>query len=436
MKFANYFKYTTFACLLLLAAIVSPAQTPDLAAPRQEKLLNGMKLLVWNQPAAEKMTVKIRLHSGSAFDPQGKEGVMRLLSDVLFPNESIREFFVEDLNGNLEVVSNYDYIQINASGSGDKFLTILETLATALTNPQINKETTERVRQNLLAQVRELEKDPAYVADRAVAKRLFGTFPYGRPAAGTAESLAKIDFADLLLAKERFLTSDNATVAVSGNVKPDFALRAAKRLFGGWIKADKKVPATFAQPEAPSSGLPVIDSPAAGSSEFRLALRGPARGDRDYYASSALAKILQNRFRAREGQNGFVRQNAHLLPGSYVFGVSGWNAGSLKKEGNTVAVPAVDGYQNDILKTAVTAVEFEKAKAEVAAELAKTDAVDLWLDAETYRLTNVKADLQAAQTLAIGDVERVLERLRKEPAATILVFAGANVNAGSVTNNQ
>ena len=93
------------------------------------------------------------LSKQQSFDPLGKEGVMRLLSDILFPVESTREFFTEDLNGSFEIISNYDYIQINASGDADKFLTILETLSTAVTNPQINKETTEKVRTALLAEL-------------------------------------------------------------------------------------------------------------------------------------------------------------------------------------------------------------------------------------------------------------------------------------------
>jgi len=253
MWLKNYFRNFSL-CLLILgaAAVFSAAQeTPGFTAPRESKLLNGMRLLVWNDKNTDKVTVKIRVHSGSAFDPLGKEGVMQMLSDILFPADSTREFFTDDLNGSFEIVTNYDYIQITTSGDADKFLTILETLAPGVTNPQINKETTENVRAALAARVRELEKNPTYIADRAVAKRLLGNFPYGRPQLGSSESLAKIDFADLLTAKDRFFTADNATVTVSGNVNPDLALRAAKRLFGGWLKSDRKVPSTFAQPEAP-----------------------------------------------------------------------------------------------------------------------------------------------------------------------------------------
>ena len=41
---------------------------------------------MWNVPKSDKVTVKVRVHSGSAFDPQQKEGVMRLLADNIFPD--------------------------------------------------------------------------------------------------------------------------------------------------------------------------------------------------------------------------------------------------------------------------------------------------------------------------------------------------------------
>ena len=326
MKFNEYFKNFTFFLLILGGtAVFSAARAQNFPAPRESKLLNGMKLLVWNDPKAPKTVVKLRIHSGSSFDPLGKEGVMQMLADILFPVETTREFFAEDLNGNFEIISNYDYIQINASGDSDKFLTILETLAPVVTNPQINKETTEKVRAALLAKVQELEKNPTYVADRAVAKRLFGNFPYGRPQLGSSESLAKIDFADLLAAEQRFFTADNATMVVQGNVNPDFALRAAKRLFGGWLKSDKKVPPTFAQPDPPPTDLLIVEAKEDKVSEIRFAMRSLARNDKDFYAAQILEKVLQNRVQTQEGKNSFARYNSNVLPGYMVLGVSGWH---------------------------------------------------------------------------------------------------------------
>src|SRR5688572_6991343 len=90
----------SFAIFIALVGI-SIAQK----APRQEKLLNGLKVVMWPDPAADKVSVKIRVHSGSAFDPQGKEGLMYLLTQNFFPNEASREFFAEDLGGSVEAMS-------------------------------------------------------------------------------------------------------------------------------------------------------------------------------------------------------------------------------------------------------------------------------------------------------------------------------------------
>jgi zinc protease len=304
-----------------------------------------------------------------------------------------------------------------------------------VTNPQINKESTERVRAAMMAKVLEWEKRPAYVADRAAAKRLLGNFPYGRPQSGSAETLAKIDFADLLMAKDRFFTADNATMVISGNVNPDFALRATRRLFGGWLKADKKVPSTFAMPEPPQKNIQILESTAGKTSEIRFAMRGLARNDKDFYASQILERILLNRLQAREGKNAFVRQSANILPGVIVLGVSEWNAGTIRKVGDQVTLPAeINSYQNNFLKDAVKADEFEKAKSALAEKMKQTNALDYWLDAETYRLVSVKDDWQKYQSVTQTDVQRVLERLQKEAVASVLLVSTEKQN--SATSNQ
>lgn len=416
----HFKKYVLFAALFSATATFALAQTQKSSAPRQEKLLNNLKLLMWTEPAAEKVTVKLRIHSGAAFDTLGKEGTMALLADVLFPNESVREFFREDLGGSLEVISNYDSIQINATSNADQILTILETISVAVTKPQIDKETTAKVRAARLERIKELEKNPAYVADLAAAKRLFGNYPYGRSAEGTAESLPKIDFADLLLAKQRFLTADNATLAVSGNIKSDYVFKAVRQLFGGWEKSDKRVPATFAQPDAPDATMLFVDSAIENAGEFRFAFRSPARNDKDFFAAQIMTKILQNRLQSKE-PNAFARQYARLLPAWVMLG---YRQDGIKREGNQVALPvaAMGDFLGDLLKAPVESAEFERAKSDLQNDYNQTNALEMWLDADTYKIASVKADRENLQNTSLSDVQRNAERWKKEPLAKILVL--------------
>jgi hypothetical protein len=424
MRFEKVFQKFALAALLLGAlAPTAFAQKSGGAVPRQERLLNGLKILMWNDPTAAKVSVKIRVHAGSAFDPQGKEGAMKMLAENLFPSQAVREFYSDDLGGGLDVTTTYDYIQINATSNPDQMLTLLESLSAAVTNPTIDKETTAQLKAAQLAKISEQMNDPVYVADAAAASRLFGTFPYGRPRLGTPESIQKIDFADLIDLKQRFLAADNATVAISGNIDANLAFKAARRYLGAWLKSDKRVPSTFRQPDPPKSGMPIFDSPIAKRSEFRIALRGNARGDKDHYAASALASILDRRFKSREGDKAFVRNSPYALPGMLLFGVSDWNLTGIKRDGNKIAVPVSDGYQKQVLEPAVKVEEFDAAKRQLVAEIALVSVEDAWLDADTFKLAGSRPDSEAAQAVAITDVQRVLERLQKEPAAYILVFA-------------
>ncbi len=425
MNIKYYLKKLTLLSLILFIAVsFTAAQTTKLSAtPRQEKLLNGLKLLVWNEPTAAKVTVKLRIHSGAAFDTLNKEGTMALLADVLFPDESMKEFFSEDLGGSLSIKSNYDYLQIDATGNSDQVLTILETLAAAVTKPQINKETTAKVRAARLERIKELEKNPAYIADLAVAKRLFGDFPYGKSAEGTSESLAKIDFADLILARQRFLTADNATLAVSGNVKTDYVFKAVRQLFGGWEKADRKIPATFAEPNAPDSKFYLIKTEINNASELRFALRAAARKDPDFYAAQILSAVLQNRLRRKEGDKALIEQNSYLLPGLITLKFSDFSAGSLKIAGEDVSLPEnFLNYVQDLLSIDVAAEEFQTAKAEILRKFNDQDAMNLWLDMNSFGLSPVKTEIQAAQNAALSDVQKVLERWRKEAVVKTLLF--------------
>jgi predicted Zn-dependent peptidase len=421
MNYKNVFKKFTILALFLFAAVSFSFAQPPQKTPRQEKLLNGMNLLVWNEPSAPKATVKLRIHSGSAFDPLGKEGTMALLADILFPTGAAREFFTEDLGGSLDVASNYDYIQISATADSDQFLTMLETIASAVTNPQIDKETTERVRAARIESVKALEKNPSYLADQAVAKRLFGDFPYGRAQAGTSQSLAKIDFADVLLAKQKFLTADNATLAVSGNVKPDLVSRAARRFFGAWTQSDKKIPATFRQPDAPDTKFFLIKTEIDKASELRFAFRGFSRADKDFYAAQILTAVLQDRLKKKDGDKVVLEQKSYFLPGLMVVRFSDWDSSSLKIAGENISLAQnFSEYVQSLLAANLTAEEFQAAKERVAQQYNRQNPIDRWLDADTFKSAPPKAEQMQGVTLA--DAQRVLERLRPEAVVRTYLY--------------
>ena len=400
---------------LFVSAVAISAQNP-MPTPRQERLLNGLKVLMWNDPKADHISLKVRVNAGSAFDPQGKEGVMKILAAHLLPTADAREFFTDELGGSVEVVTNFDYIQINATSRPDKLLDLLETVSNAINNLNVDKESVARFKAEQVQQVQKLAKDPVYAADLAASTRLLGTFPYGRAQNGTIESLGRVDFADVLFAKERFFTADNATVAISGSFDQALAYRALRRFFGNWLKADKKVPTAFRQPDEPDTKLLSVKLDSPGNTQARYAMRGIARNDKDYVAAEILERILQGRLTAaaakQNASEAFVRSESHVLPGVLLFGY-------------TVNSDAVPNLVSQVMAAPVTAEEFSRAKAEASEAAMQRAPADWWLDAETYKIASVADDMRAAGSVTAADVQRVLDRLAKNPMVAVSVVPAA-----------
>ncbi len=398
------FAFSLIACFATQAAFGQ-------ATPRQEKLLNGLKVLMWSNPSAGKVTVTVRIHSGASFDPQGKEGVMALLADSFFPTPESAGFFKEDLGGDLRITTTYDFIEIEASSRPDEFLTLLEAVSTAVSNPTIDKDTTPKLVAKRLELIKALASDGAYIADRSAANQLFGTFPYGRAAEGTESSVSKLGFADVLDAKQRFLGSDNATIAISGNFDPTLAFRAARRYFGSWLKSDRIPPSTFKRPDAPDTKLATVTTTADTPTLTRFAFRGVARSERDHAASEILTAILADRFQQNTPDaKGFVRNDAYILPGSIVLGMEGPIAET------ALNLPML------LLSKEISDAEFAAARTKAAAARAQISTEQKWLNVDTYKLSSVADDQKAFDGVTLVDVKALAQRLAKNPVVAVTLY--------------
>ena len=413
------------ALFLLVAcggAAVAFAQNTAQPA-RREQLLNGLKLLIWADPKDTDVAIKLRIHSGAAFDPKDKEGVAALLAALMFPDAQTKQYFAEELGGSLKVESNQDFIEIAARGRAENFERMLDTVRLGVISPAISAENLKKVQAAQASLLAAENQDLSKIADETVRKRLFGDFfPYGRPSEGTPESLAKIDRPDLLLARDRFLTADNATLTITGNVDPKFAVKAVKQFFGSWGKADKTVPATFRQPETPEKTVLVVKKPSVGTAEIRFAVRGTARNSADFAAAQIAAAVLQERWQknlpAELHSSAFVRHESHVLPGIVIFGAS--VEGGFAESFLTAAQTAFGKTLSD----AVTNDEFERAKTAVLNNFNQTKPSEVdenWLDADTFKMAASYNQNDAVSSATAAAAQAVIAGWQKQTPATVAI---------------
>jgi zinc protease len=427
-KMTNYLPrlFSAALCLSLVALLPVVAQAQTAAEPERETLLNGLRILYWNQPGNPDVLLRLRIHSGAAFDLADKGGMMALLGDALFPDASTREYVAEELGGRLEVTANYDTIDVTISGKVANLERMTDLLRGAVMTTQLGAENVATLRDARIKSFAEKSGSASGVADRAITARLFGSFPYAHPALGTAASVSKIERGDLMLARERFLNSDNATIAVVGGVEKSRLMRTLRQLLGPWGKSDKTIPATFRQPSAPNPQVLILDAPESSTAEIRLAVRGLARGDTDGLPAELLALIARNRWQAAlpELSNVSVRHEAHLLPGMFVFSATAPLASASK------AVSAAQDVMRKLSQAPPVADEFERARTMVAARLSQqlsqpSGLAEAWLDVDTFKSPRPSTVSTLIGSYTPADVQRVATRLFKDAAAASVVVGNS-----------
>jgi zinc protease len=417
---------------ILILGLFQPALCQTSSEPQREQLLNGLRLLLWPRPGSQELVIKLRIHSGAAFDLSGRSGQMTLLGDLLFPDRATIEYFTEEMKGRLDVNVTYDSITVTMQGKTSELERILELLRNALVATQLTPEVVARMREARIRIVRDTTVSPATVADRAVASRLFGDYPYGRPAGGSVEDLTRVERADLMQARTRFLNSNNATLALIGDVTKPRAMRALRQLLGPWRKSEQIVPSTFRQPVPPDARVLVINGP-TDVAELRLAVRGVSRSDPDYYSAKILAKLVQHRWEAQMPQLAkrpiFARSESHFLPGMFVMGAS--------VEYQTIpdAINAARKVIDSITPAPVLPTEMDRARNEVISELvamsSKPEAFgDTVLDLDTYRLTLIEDPIALLNNFTPADIQRLATRVFKAaPIATVVTGDAAQLKS-------
>jgi zinc protease len=398
--------------------------------PEHERLLNGLRVLIWPRPSDQDVLLKLRVHSGAAFDLEGKAGSMAMLGDILFPDPTTREYFTEEMQGRLVVTTDYDSITITMQGRAREFERIVEILRTALITPQLTADNVTKVRDGRIKIIKETAVSPAMLADRAIARRLFGDFPYGRPSGGSVESLGRVDRFDLMMARERFLNPNNATLVIVGGVQSNRAMRALRQLLGVWGKSERNVPASFRQPTAPDPRTLIVNSPSDQSVEVRLAVRGFNRRDADAPAAALLASLARERWEKLLPELArcpvSARHDAYVLPGMFVMGAAVDNVLAGK------ALASAREVMQALAASPVSPAELEQAKAEAVTsatkDLATPDGMArAWLDVDTYGLSSVAEQMRALNAVSPNDVQRAAARLLRDGTIASVVVGNADV---------
>ncbi|MFP5286156.1 MAG: M16 family metallopeptidase, partial [Thermoanaerobaculia bacterium] len=205
--------------LLLTAASASRAQAPARAKatpppPKpieevkfpsfQEKTLpNGLRIVVIEHHEQPAVTLRLVLDAGKSFEPAGKAGLSSATAGLLNQGTESRSAqqiaeAIDFIGGSLGASSSIESGFATAQVTSDQIDRGLELLADIVLRPTFPAEEVERWRRQALSGLQINQEDPAYLAGAALARRLYGDYPYGLPGEGTPESIRSLTREDLV----------------------------------------------------------------------------------------------------------------------------------------------------------------------------------------------------------------------------------------------
>ncbi|MDO5621697.1 MAG: pitrilysin family protein [Paracoccus sp. (in: a-proteobacteria)] len=280
----------TAIALTLLAAI--PARAVDI---QQVTSPGGIKAWLVQDDTLPFTALTLMFRGGASMDAPGKRGEVTLMTGLLEEGAGDRDATAfaqaaEELGARLGFNSDDDTVTVTMQALTENRAASADLLRDALTAPRFDADAVERVRGQVQALIRAEATDPNAIAQKALAKAIWGDHPYGSSTNGTAESVATLTRDDLLDAASRTLARDRVVIGAAGDISADDLGAMLDHILGGLPEtgsAPLPTPATWQS----QGGTEVIgwDSP---QTVVAFAQPGLAMDDPDFFPAFVANFIL------------------------------------------------------------------------------------------------------------------------------------------------
>ena len=275
-----------------------PLLAPEVKFPEYElhRLDNGLQVVIVGAREQPVVNVRLLVRAGASTDPEAKPGVASLAAQMLDQGTTSRTAqeiaqTIDSVGGALSVGAGGDLSFVNVLVMKDSFDLALDLLADIVRHPAYSPAELERQRQRLLSSMQVSYDDPSYVASIVFGRLVYGLHPYGRPHNGTPVSVSQITSQDLSDYHRIHYRSNNAVLAVVGDVTAQEALDGVVRVLGDWERGDI-MPPSLVEPPRPKSRLVIVDKPDAVQTVVRVGHLTLPRAHPDFLPLDVAVKIL------------------------------------------------------------------------------------------------------------------------------------------------
>ncbi|MEN8257375.1 MAG: pitrilysin family protein [Thermodesulfobacteriota bacterium] len=408
-------------------------------------LKNGLTLLVREDANVETVAIRAVFPGGLRSETDVTNGAFAFIAD-LFPkateNLSARELAVQvaDMAGNLHGFNGKNTFGLKGDFLARYFAPAMTLVRDVILTPGFDPEEAEKIRPELLAQLKHQEDSLPSLAFREFNRLLFQGHPYGLNTLGAEGSLARLKVNELRAIYREHAQPDKMVLTVAGAVKAEEVKDLVDDLFGQWQgpeSGQSLAEESFLPPELPVK--PEIFSIERDKEQVHIIVGflGTTLTSDDRFALEVLDNILS-------GQSGRLfselRDKKSLAYSLSAFSLVGLDTGSFgiyigtSPDKRDEAVKSLWKELYLVLEQEVSEKELQRAKNvltssyELRLQTHSEQAMEMALN-ETYGLGQDHGSRYLKEIDAV-DAAKVLEVARKyiQPEHYVMVTVGASGN--------
>lgn len=398
------------------------------------------------------IAMQFGFRGGAAQDPDGKGGTAYFVSGMM--DEGAGDIKSQEFQERAESLA----IDFSFEASRDAFTGGMKTLTKnkgeafrmlqlALTQPRMDEDAVERVREQILTSIKMDDEDPEKVSSNAWFKLVFDGHPYANPLKGKLDSVATLTGADLKAYVKHAFAREGLSVSVVGDITAAELAGALDQVFGDLPEKSQLKSVPEAEWRVKSQTASQVIPLAVPQSVVTFGQPGLKRKDPDFMAAYILnyviggggfSSILMQEVREKRGLCYSIYTYLYPLDRAAIFlgGVA------TKNEAVSQSIGVIRDELTRIASKGPSAEELENAKRYLTGSYAlrfdssvKIANTLLWLQIEGLGMDYIDKRNAQVEAVTLEDVKRVAGQLIK-PGNLIITVVGQPVGLMPNTKSE
>ncbi len=280
--------------------VVAPAPKPpaklELPPIEELTLANGLKVFAIKNSRLPVVSMQLAIRGGRMQEPRARLGVAEATANMLVKGTKKHNAIalakaIDFVGGTIAADATFEATLVSCSALARNMGTCLELVPEMVTQSTFPADELDKVKDGLLAAVRNRLDDAGQLASAHVQNLLWGN-DHVRGWIDSESSVSALRRDDLVAWQKAWYAPNNSMLVVTGDFDSKKLKSDLERAFGGWKQSPVSPAPTFKEPGLSGSRIRLVDKPNQTQTHIRIAQFGIRHDDPRFFETLVWNYIL------------------------------------------------------------------------------------------------------------------------------------------------